>query len=198
MIKFLKDSKERQPLFTLLLLALFLRIIMVAVVGCCNLSQSSLNDYISNNFIESSIFAILSLFIVAFSYRIIDLLSSKQVAWHVAAVISFITLHPRFSVMPEEAFLTFPFFLYASLLILRQETLRLADIKYQLHSSSFIIAGFFYTISCLWFPMLFAVLPILIIFLFRIPKKALLIIVGSILFFVLYYTLRFVIYKYII
>ena len=114
-------------------------------------------------FFSRLLHAFISLFVISFAYRITDLLSDKKTAWWAALILSVYWFMPYVSVHNIASFVCVPFLMYGTLIILRQEVLRKAQLEKNLHRSSFAIAGFFLGLGfCVWYQSILYLFGILL------------------------------------
>ena len=199
MLQKLKSFKERHPFTALMLIAIVVRIIVVACVqgyGSNHEVQHStlfmgfvdkikqlfgIGETVSARFISRSLYALVSLFTVSMIYRICDLFSNKQNAWLLALIPTFSIIMPSFGIIENaSAFLGLPLVLYGANVVLRQEVLRQNNLNENVHRTSFLIAGLMLGLGiCVWYESVFIVFSILIILLIRRnPKGALMTFIG--------------------
>lgn len=203
MLKKIQQFRDNNPFFTVMLIALVVRILVVVLLPLhgANLDKqdtnltSSLASHVYGNLKESlspttvmilgrCFYALVSMVIVAIIYRITDLLSDKKKAWIVGTIAAISCIMPSFGIIYlVSTFVGLPFLLYGTLVILRQEVLRDARYDHKLHRSSFLIAGFSLGLSvCLWRQSAFLLIGILIIlFSRREHKEGLLTLIGSLI-----------------
>ena len=160
MIQRLKLFKERHPFTALMLIAIAIRIIVVAFVqgyGSNHEVQHTtlflgfvdkvkevlgIGETVSAKLVSRSLYALVSLFTVSMVYRICDLFSNKQNAWLLALIPAFSCVMPAFGIIENaSAFLGLPLLLYGSNVVLRQEVLRQNNLKDNVHRTSFLVAG---------------------------------------------------------
>ena len=201
MLQKLKLFKERHPFTSLMLIAIAVRILAVAFVpgyGSNHEVQHTtlflgfvdkikdlfgIGETVSAKLISRSLYALVSLFTVSMVYRICDLFSNKQNAWLLALIPTFCIIMPAFGIIENaSAFLGLPLLLYGSNVVLRQEVLRQNNLNENVHRTSFLIAGLMLGLGiCVWYESAFIVLTILIIlFIRRNPKSALMTLLGII------------------
>lgn len=201
MLQRLKLFKENHPFTALMLLAIAVRIIVVAFVpgyGSNHEVQHTtlflgfvdkikeifgIGQTLSAKFISRSLYALVSLFTVSMVYRICDLFSNKQNAWLLALIPTFCCIMPAFGIIDNaSAFLGLPLLLYGSNVVLRQEVLRQNNLNENVHRTSSLIAGLMLGLGiCVWYESIFIVFSILIIlFIRRNPKGALMTLLGVI------------------
>ena len=202
MFQKLKLFKERHPFTALMLIAIAVRIIVVAFVPGYGSNHEvqhptlflgfvdkikevlGIGDTASAKFISRSLYALVSLFTVSMVYRICDLISNKQNAWLLALIPTFCCIMPSFGIIENaSAFLGLPLLLYGTNVVLRQEVLRQNNLNENVHRTSFLIAGLMLGLGiCVWYESAFVVLSILIIlFIRRNPKGALLTLLGIVI-----------------
>ena len=134
--------------------------------------------------LSRALYATVSLFTVSMVYRLCDLASNKQTAWLLALIPAFSIVMPSFGIIENaSAFLGLPLLLYGANVVLRQEVLRQNNLKENVHRTSFLIAGLMLGLGvCVWYESAFVVLSILIIlFIRRNPKGALMTLIGTII-----------------
>lgn len=201
MFQRLKLFKERHPFTTLMLIAIAVRIVVVAFVPGYGSDREvqhttlfmgfidkikdllGIGQTLSAKLISRSLYALVSLFTVSMVYRICDLTSNKQNAWLLALIPAFSIIMPSFGIIENaSAFLGLPLMLYGSNVVLRQEVLRQNNLNENVHRTSFLIAGLMLGFGiCVWYESAFVVLSILIILLIRRnPKGALMTLLGVI------------------
>ncbi len=202
MFQKLKLFKERHPFTTLMLIAIAVRIIVVAFLpgyGSNHEVQHTtlflgfvdkikellgIGQTVSAKLISRSLYALVSLFTVSMIYRICDLTSNKHNAWLLALIPTFSCIMPAFGIIENaSAFLGLPLLLYGSNVVLRQEVLRQNNLKENTHRTSFLIAGLMLGFGiCVWYESIFIVLSILLIlFIRRNPKGALMTLIGIVI-----------------
>ena len=202
MLQKLKSFKERHPFTALMLIAIMVRIIVVACVqgyGSNHEVQHTtlflgfvdkikqlfgIGETVSARFISRSLYALVSLFTVSMVYRICDLTSNKQNAWLLALIPTFSIIMPSFGIIENaSAFLGLPLLLYGANVVLRQEVLRQNNLNENVHRTSFLIAGLMLGLGiCVWYESVFIVFSILLIlFIRRNPKGALMTLLGIII-----------------
>ena len=180
----LKQFKIKHPFTALMILAIVVRILVVIFLpgygadhesfkpSLTHTVLSDLNNWLSSccseqglMFISRCFYALVSLFIVAFFYRIFDLLSNKQTAWILALFPVICCIMPSFGIISNSnVFLAFPLLLYGGMIILRQEVLRKAELSGSVHRTSYFIAGLSLGAAfCLWYPCGLIVLSLLLI-----------------------------------
>ena len=201
MLQKLKLFKDRHPFTSLMLIAIAVRILAVAFVpgygsnhevqhttlflGFVDKIQDlfGIGETVSAKLISRSLYALVSVFTVSMVYRICDLFSNKQNAWLLALIPTFCIIMPAFGIIENaSAFLGLPLLLYGSNVVLRQEVLRQNNLNENVHRTSFLIAGLMLGLGiCVWYESAFIVLTILIIlFIRRNPKSALMTLLGII------------------
>lgn len=199
MFQRLKLFKERHPFTTLMLIAIAVRIVVVAFVPGYGSDREvqhttlfmgfidkikdllGIGQTLSAKLISRSLYALVSLFTVSMVYRICDLTSNKQNAWLLALIPAFSIIMPSFGIIENaSAFLGLPLMLYGSNVVLRQEVLRQNNLNENVHRTSFLIAGLMLGFGiCVWYESAFIVFSILIILLIRRnPKGALMTLLG--------------------
>lgn len=202
MFQKLKIFKERHPFTTLMVIAIAVRVIVVAFVPSYGSDREvqhttlflgfvdkikdllGIGQTVSAKLISRSLYALVSLFTVSMVYRICDLTSNKQNAWLLALIPTFSIIMPSFGIIENaSAFLGLPLLLYGSNVVLRQEVLRQNNLKDNVHRTSFFIAGLMLGLGvCVWYESAFIVLCILLIlFIRRNPKGALVTLLGIVL-----------------
>lgn len=180
----LKQFKNDHPFTALLIVAIVVRLLVVIFLpgyGANHDTQpaslthtvlSDLNNWLSGfcgerglMLVSRCFYALVSLFIVAFFYRICDLLSSKQTAWILALLPVICCIMPSFGIISNSnVFLSFPLLLYGGMIILRQEVLRKAELSGNVHRTSYFIAGLSLGAAvCLWYPSSLILLSLLLI-----------------------------------
>ena len=143
-----------------------------------------IGETVSARFISRSLYALVSLFTVSMIYRICDLTSNKQNAWLLALIPTFSIIMPSFGIIENaSAFLGLPLLLYGANVVLRQEVLRQNNLNENVHRTSFLIAGLMLGLGiCVWYESVFIVFSILLIlFIRRNPKGALMTLLGIII-----------------
>jgi len=200
MLQKLKQFKEKHPFTSLMLIAIFVRIIAIIFVpgfgshgelqhptlfiGFLDKMKSWLDIGQTQGMmlLSRSLYAIVSLFTVSMIYRICDLSSNnKQSAWLLALIPIFSCIMPSFGVIENaSAFLGLPLLLYGANVILRQEVLRKNNLIDNVHRTSFFIAGIIVGLGiCVWYESVFVVFSILVILmLIRNYKGALMTFLG--------------------
>ena len=116
--------------------------------------------------------------------RLSDLTSNKQNAWLLALIPAFSCIMPSFGIIENaSAFLGLPLLLYGSNVVLRQEVLRQNNLNDNVHRTSFLVAGLMLGLGvCVWYESAFIVLCILLIlFIRRNPKGALVTLLGIVI-----------------
>ena len=202
MLEKLKLFKERHPFTSLMLVAIvvrFLAVVFVPGYGSNHEVQHTtlflgfvdkikelfgIGETVSAKLISRSLYVLVSLFTVSMVYRICDLFSNKQNAWLLALIPTFCIIMPSFGIIENaSAFLGLPLLLYGSNVVLRQEVLRQNNLNENVHRTSFLIAGLMLGLGiCVWYESAFIVLTILIIlFIRRNPKGALMTLLGIII-----------------
>lgn len=100
------------------------------------------------------IHAFLSLLVVSFGYRMASLVSEKKTAYRLALLLAVFWFMPFISVRNMAEMVSAPFFMYGTLIILRQELIR-RNHEPGYHLSSFMFAGFFLGLAfSVWYPAL--------------------------------------------
>lgn len=201
MLQKLKLFKERHPFTALMLVAIAARIIVVLCVPGFGSNREVQHTTLFLGFLDKmksilgieqthsafwmllsrSLYALVSLFTVSMVYRICDLTSNKQNAWLIALIPAFCCIMPSFGIIENaSAFLGLPLLLYGANVVLRQEVLRQNNLNDNVHRTSFLIAGIMLGLGiCVWYESAFIVLTILLIlFIRRNPKGALMTLVG--------------------
>ena len=196
--------KERHPFTSLMLIAIAVRIFMVIFVPGFGSNRELQHPTLFIGFLEKmkslfgigessgpglmmlsrALYATVSLFTVSMVYRLCDLASNKQTAWLLALIPAFSIVMPSFGIIENaSAFLGLPLLLYGANVVLRQEVLRQNNLKENVHRTSFLIAGLMLGLGvCVWYESAFVVLSILIIlFIRRNPKGALMTLIGTII-----------------
>ncbi len=202
MLQGLKRFKEKHPFTALMLIAIAVRILVVAFApgyGSNHEVQHTtlflgfvdkikellgIGQTVSAKVISRSLYALVSLFTVSMVYRICDLTSNKQNAWLLALIPTFSIVMPSFGIIENaNAFLGLPLLLYGANVVLRQEVLRQNNLKEKIHRTSFLIAGLMLGLGiCVWYESIFVVLSILLIlFIRRNPKGALMTLAGIVI-----------------
>ena len=200
MLQRLKQFKERHPFTALMLIAIAVRILVVAFVqgyGSNHEVQHTtlflgfvdkmkellgIGQSVSAKLFSRSLYALVSLFTVSMVYRICDLTSNKQNAWLLALIPTFSCIMPSFGIIENaSAFLGLPLLLYGSNVVLRQEVLRQNNLHDNVHRTSFLIAGLMLGLGiCVWYESAFIVLTILLILCIRRNYKgALMTFIGA-------------------
>ncbi len=187
MLQRLKLFKERHPFTALMLIAIAVRIVVVACVqgyGSNHEVQHTtlflgfvdkikeifgIGQTLSAKFISRSLYALVSLFTVSMVYRICDLTSNKQNAWLLALIPAFSCIMPSFGIIENaSAFLGLPLMLYGANVVLRQEVLRQNNRNDNVHRTSFLIAGIMLGLGVgVWYESVFVVFSILLILCIR-------------------------------
>lgn len=112
-------------------------------------------------FFSRLLHALISLIVISFGYRIAELISDKKNAVMVAWALALYWFMPYISVHNLASFVSVPFLMYASLIILRQDINRKENNKDNIHRSSFVIAGFFLGLAfSTWYQCLLFVIGI--------------------------------------
>ena len=196
--------KERHPFTSLMLIAIAVRIFVVIFVPGFGSNRELQHPTLFIGFLEKmktlfgigessgpglmmlsrALYATVSLFTVSMIYRLCDLASNKQTAWLLALIPAFSIVMPSFGIIENaSAFLGLPLLLYGANVVLRQEVLRQNNLKENVHRTSFLIAGLMLGLGvCVWYESVFVVLSILIIlFIRRNPKGALMTLIGTII-----------------
>lgn len=202
MLQGLKRFKEKHPFTALMLIAIAVRILVVAFAqgyGSNHEVQHTtlflgfvdkikeilgIGQTVSAKLISRSLYALVSLFTVSMVYRICDLFSNKQNAWLLALIPAFSIVMPSFGIIENaSAFLGLPLLLYGANVVLRQEVLRQNNLTEKTHRTSFLIAGLMLGLGiCVWYESIFIVLSILLIlFIRRNPKGALVTLAGIVI-----------------
>ena len=204
MFQKLKIFKERHPFTSLMLIAIAVRIFVVIFVPGFGSNRELQHPTLFIGFLEKmktlfgigessgpglmmlsrALYATVSLFTVSMIYRLCDLASNKQTAWLLALIPAFSIVMPSFGIIENaSAFLGLPLLLYGANVVLRQEVLRQNNLKENVHRTSFLIAGLMLGLGvCVWYESVFVVLSILIIlFIRRNPKGALMTLIGTII-----------------
>lgn len=202
MLQGLKRFKEKHPFTALMLIAIAVRILVVAFAqgyGSNHEVQHTtlflgfvdkikeilgIGQTVSAKLISRSLYALVSLFTVSMVYRICDLFSNKQNAWLLALIPAFSIVMPSFGIIENaSAFLGLPLLLYGANVVLRQEVLRQNNLTEKTHRTSFLIAGLMLGLGiCIWYESIFIVLSILLIlFIRRNPKGALVTLAGIVI-----------------
>lgn len=105
-----------------------------------------------------AIHAFLSLLVVSFGYRMASLVAEKRTAYRLALLLAVFWFMPFISVRNMAEMVSAPFFMYGTLIILRQELIR-RNHEPGYHLSSFMFAGFFLGLAfSVWFPALIYVM----------------------------------------
>lgn len=199
MLTRLKQFKERHPFTALMMVAIFIRLIVVIFVPGFGSNNDIQQPSLIQNFLDwlkeaiglsgsrkvmivsRMFYAFISLFTVAMIYRICDLLSNKSNAWIMALIPTICCIMPSFGIIENvSAFLGLPLVLYGSNIVLRQEVLRRANYTENVHRSSFLIAGIMLGLGiCVWFESALIALSILLVLLLkRNAKGALMTFIG--------------------
>ena len=202
MLQRLKQFKERHPFTSLMLIAIAVRILVVAFVPGFGSDRELQHTTLFIGFLEKmksifgigqtqgmmllsrSLYALVSLFTVSMVYRICDLTSNKQNAWLLALIPAFSCVMPSFGIIENaSAFLGLPLLLYGANVVLRQEVLRQNNLNDNVHRTSFLIAGLMLGLGiCVWYESIFIVLCILLILCIRRnPKGALMTLIGIVI-----------------
>ena len=202
MLQKLKLFKDRHPFTALMLIAIAVRILVVVFgqgygsnhevqhttlfLGFVDKIKEILGigETVSARFVSRSLYALVSLFTVSMVYRICDLTSNKQNAWLLALIPTFSCIMPSFGVIENaSAFLGLPLLLYGSNVVLRQEVLRQNNLNENVHRTSFLVAGLMLGLGiCVWYESVFIVFSILLIlFIRRNPKGALMTLLGIVI-----------------
>lgn len=183
MLQNLKRFKECHPFTSLMLIAIFVRIIAVVFVpgfgshgelqhptlfiafldkikASWGIGQSQ-----SMMLLSRSLYAMVSLFTVSMVYRICDQVIDKRSAWLLALIPVISCIMPSFGIVENaSAFLGLPLLLYGCNVILRQEVLRQNNLKENVHRTSFLIAGLILGVGIsVWYESIFIVVSILLI-----------------------------------
>jgi len=199
MLQSLKQFKERHPFTSLILLAILVRIIVVAFVPGFGSRGELQHPTLFIGFLDKmkelfgigesqgvmfasrALYAAVSLFTVSMIYRIVDLTAGKTNAWLLALIPTFSIIMPSFGIIENaSAFLGLPLVLYGSNVVLRQEILRKNNLTENVHRTSFFIAGLMLGLGiCFWYESVFVVFSILLILcLKRNLKGALMTFIG--------------------
>jgi hypothetical protein len=202
MLQGLKRFKEKHPFTALMLIAIAVRILVVAFAqgyGSNHEVQHTtlflgfvdkikevfgIGQTVSAKLISRLLYALVSLFTVSMVYRICDLVSNKRNAWLLALIPTFSIVMPSFGIIENaSAFLGLPLLLYGANVVLRQEVLRQNNLTEKTHRTSFLIAGLMLGLGiCVWYESIFIVLSILLIlFIRRNPKGALVTLAGIVI-----------------
>ena len=200
MLQSLKQFKERHPFTSLMLLAILVRIIVVAFVPGFGSRGELQHPTLFIGFLDKmkdlfgigesqgvmfasrALYAAVSLFTVSMIYRIVDLTAGKTNAWLLALIPTFSIIMPSFGIIENaSAFLGLPLVLYGSNVVLRQEILRKNNLTENVHRTSFFIAGLMLGLGiCFWYESVFVVFSILLILcLKRNLKGALMTLIGA-------------------
>lgn len=200
MLQSLKQFKERHPFTSLILLAILVRIIVVAFVPGFGSRGELQHPTLFIGFLDKmkdlfgigesqgvmfasrALYAAVSLFTVSMIYRIVDLTAGKTNAWLLALIPTFSIIMPSFGIIENaSAFLGLPLVLYGSNVVLRQEILRENNLTENVHRTSFFIAGLMLGLGiCFWYESVFVVFSILLILcLKRNLKGALMTLIGA-------------------
>ena len=200
MLQSLKQFKERHPFTSLILLAILVRIIVVAFVPGFGSRGELQHPTLFIGFLDKmkdlfgigesqgvmfasrALYAAVSLFTVSMIYRIVDLTAGKSNAWLLALIPTFSIIMPSFGIIENaSAFLGLPLVLYGSNVVLRQEILRKNNLTENVHRTSFFIAGLMLGLGiCFWYESVFVVFSILLILcLKRNLKGALMTLIGA-------------------
>lgn len=200
MLQSLKQFKERHPFTSLILLAILVRIIVVAFVPGFGSRGELQHPTLFIGFLDKmkelfgigesqgvmfasrALYAAVSLFTVSMIYRIVDLTAGKTNAWLLALIPTFSIIMPSFGIIENaSAFLGLPLVLYGSNVVLRQEILRKNNLTENVHRTSFFIAGLMLGLGiCFWYESVFVVFSILLILcLKRNLKGALMTLIGA-------------------
>ena len=183
MLQSLKQFKERHPFTSLMLLAILVRIIVVAFVPGFGSRGELQHPTLFIGFLDKmkdlfgigesqgvmfasrALYATVSLFTVSMIYRIVDLTAGKTNAWLLALIPTFSIIMPSFGIIENaSAFLGLPLVLYGSNVVLRQEILRKNNLTENVHRTSFFIAGLMLGLGiCFWYESVFIVFSILLI-----------------------------------
>ena len=200
MLQSLKQFKERHPFTSLILLAILVRIIVVAFVPGFGSRGELQHPTLFIGFLDKmkelfgigesqgvmfasrALYAAVSLFTVSMIYRIVDLTAGKTNAWLLALIPTFSIIMPSFGIIENaSAFLGLPLVLYGSNVVLRQEILRKNNLTENVHRTSFFIAGLMLGLGiCFWYESVFIVFSILLILcLKRNIKGVLMTLIGA-------------------
>ena len=179
----LKQFKIDHPFTALMMLAIAVRVLVVIFLpgygadhdipkpSLTHTVMGDINNWLGGfcsiqglMLISRCFYALVSLFIVSFIYRICDLLSNKETAWILALFPIISCIMPTFgTISNSNVFLAFPLLLYGGMIILRQEKLRKAEMNDNVHRTSFFIAGLSLGAAlCLWYPSGLIILSILL------------------------------------
>jgi len=183
MLQKLQQFKAKHPFTALMLLAIFIRVLVVIFVpgfgSNHDLQQPTmiqqflewvkraigLGDSQWTMFLSRLFYATVSLFTVSMVYRISDLISNnRSKAWNIALLPAFCVVMPSFGIIDNVSFfLGLPLLLYGANIIVRQQVLREANMNESTHRSSFIIAGIMLALSvCVWYESALIALVILL------------------------------------
>ena len=200
MLQSLKQFKEKHPFTSIMLVAILVRIIVVAFVPGFGSRGELQHPTLFIGFLDKmkdlfgigesqgvmfasrALYAAVSLFTVSMIYRIVDLTAGKSNAWLLALIPTFSIIMPSFGIIENaSAFLGLPLVLYGSNVVLRQEILRKNNLTENVHRTSFFIAGLMLGLGiCFWYESVFVVFSILLILcLKRNLKGALMTLIGA-------------------
>ena len=192
MQKKIQQFKDNNPFLSVMLIAVTVRLLAIVFMPGYGSNLDKQNNSLTTSFINliynhlsvklstktlmalsRCFYALVSMFTVAIAYRITDLLSNKKTALIMGSLAAISCIMPSFGVIYNvSAFVGMPFFLYGTLVVLRQEVLRGAKHDTELHRSSFLIAGFSLGLGvCLWQQSGFLVIGILVALLSRQNRK---------------------------
>lgn len=183
MLQSLKQFKEKHPFTSIMLVAILVRIIVVAFVPGFGSRGELQHPTLFIGFLDKmkdlfgigesqgvmfasrALYAAVSLFTVSMIYRIVDLTAGKTNAWLLALIPTFSIIMPSFGIIENaSAFLGLPLILYGSNVVLRQEILRKNNLTENVHRTSFFIAGLMLGLGiCFWYESVFIVFSILLI-----------------------------------
>ena len=143
----------KHPLLYILLLAIVLRLLAVVFTD----GYMGFDIYISSYwgipkswlanpwivYISRLVLGAFSLLVITLSYRITKIIADKTTALEIALLLACLWGVPYMSVHPVSAFISLPFLLYGTLLIVKQNKLLKNNEIEKSHRTTFIIAGFF-------------------------------------------------------
>lgn len=142
----------KHPLLYILLLAIVLRLLAVIFTSgtfgydvYCVTYYGIPESWLANPWIVYTARLVLgafSLLIITLSYRITKIIADKTTALEIALLLACLWGVPYLSVHPVAAFISLPFLLYGTLLIVKQDNLLRNNEKEKFHRTTCIIAGF--------------------------------------------------------
>jgi hypothetical protein len=182
----------KHPLLLILLLAIVLRLLAVVFTGGYmefDIYSSAYwgipESWLANPWIVYSsrlVLGAFSLLIITLSYRITKIIADKTTALEIALLLACLWGVPYLSVHPVAAFISLPFLLYGTLLIVKQDNLLKKNETEKFHRTTYIIAGFVIGLgfAASFFSLIYYIGIILALLILKNWKGALMTLIGYI------------------